>query len=337
MEKRSYQLKAGNIKNLKLVKGEAIPPKANEVLVDVKAIGLNFADVFAIWGLYSATPKGVFTPGLEFSGVVQSIGKEVTSHKVGDRVMGVTKFGGYANKITIGSEYVIPIADDWSFEEGAAYLVQVLTAHYGLKNLGNLKAGDNVLVHSAAGGVGVFAGRLARAAGAKTIASVGNENKIAFCKNEGYESVIVRSDNFGKDLDKVLNGELLNVVMECIGGKIFQEGYERLAPEGRMVVYGSARYASPSDKPNYLKLMYQFFTRPKIDPQKMIEFNRGILGFNLIYLYDRAPLMHQLLDELSNINIGKPVVGNTFKFEEMHEAIRLFQTGKTMGKIVVVV
>ena len=337
MEKRSYQLKAGNLKNLKLVTSEVIPPKADEVLVDVKAIGLNFADVFAIWGLYSATPKGVFTPGLEFSGIIQSVGENVTNHKVGDRVMGVTKFGGYSDKITIGKEYVIKINDEWTFQEGAAYLVQVLTAHYGLKNLGNLQAGDNVLVHSAAGGVGVFAGRLARAAGARTIASVGSQSKVDFCKKEGYESVIVRSENFGKELDKVLDGELLNVVMECIGGKIFQEGYERLAPEGRMVVYGSARYASPSDRPNYLKLMIQFFTRPKVDPLQMIEFNRGLLGFNLIYLYDRAPLMHQLLDELSNINIGKPVIGHEFKFEEMPEAIRLFQKGKTMGKIVVMI
>jgi len=335
MHKRSYQLKAGNLKNLNLITSKAAIPTANEVLVDVKAIGLNFADVFAIWGLYSATPKGIFTPGLEFSGVILQVGSEVTNHKVGDRVMGVTRFGGYSDRITIGEEYVIPILDDWSFQEGAAYLVQVLTAHYGLKNLGNLKAGDNVLVHSAAGGVGIFAGRLARAAGARTIASVGSVNKVEFCKQEGYDSVIVRSDKFGEDLDRELNGELLNIVMECIGGKIFKDGYDRLGPEGRMVVYGSARYASPNDKPNYLKLLYQFFTRPKIDPQKMIEFNKGILGFNLIYLYDRAPLMHSLLSELSNINIGKPVVGHEFPFEELPEAIRLFQTGKTMGKIVV--
>jgi len=102
-----------------------------------------------------------------------------------------------------------------------------------------------------------------------------------------------------------------------------------------MVVYGSARYASPGNKPNYLKLMYQFLTRPKVDPQKMIELNRGILGFNLIYLYERVKLMHELLAKLKNINIGKPVVGHRFSFDELPEAIRLFQTGKTIGKVVV--
>ena len=335
MEKRAYQLKAGNFNNLKLTTLESTPPGVQEVVVRVKAIGLNFADIFAIWGLYSATPKGVFTPGLEYAGEIIKIGSEVTEHKVGDKVMGITRFGAYTDIITIGSEYVIPLPGDWSFAEGAAYLVQVLTAYYGLFNLGNLKKEDRVLIHSAAGGVGIFAGRLARKAGAYTIGSIGSSAKIDFCKKEGYEKVIVRSSNFGNDLDKALNGELINVIMECIGGKIFKEGYDRLAPEGRMVVYGSARYASPGARPNYFKLFYQFFTRPKIDPQMLIELNRGILGFNLIYLYDRAALMHELLAEIKSLNIGKPVVGHRYKFEDLPEALKLFQSGKTIGKVVV--
>ncbi len=335
MIKRAYQLKAGNLKNLALIESEAKQPEANEVLIDVKAIGLNFADVFAIWGLYSATPKGVFTPGLEYSGIVLKVGKNVVGHQVGDRVMGITRFGGYSDKITIGQEYVIPLPKDWSFAEGASYLVQVLTAYYGLHNLGNLKSGDNVLIHSAAGGVGIFAGRIARAAGAKTFGTIGSPSKVDFCLQEGYEKVVVRDQHFETNLDKALGGESLNLVMECIGGKIFEQGYARLAPEGRMVVYGSARYASPGNKPNYPKLFYQHFTRPKIDPQEMIHTNRGILGFNLIYLYNKVPLMHQLLKELKEVNIGKPVVGHEFEFEKITEAIQFFQTGKSMGKIVV--
>jgi alcohol dehydrogenase len=335
MNYTAYSLKAGNIKNLKKKTGKLDAPQAQEVQVAVKAIGLNFADVFAIWGLYSATPKGEFIPGLEYAGVVEAIGAEVSKVQVGDRVMGVTRFGGYTTALNSDQRYVIPVPESWSFAEGASYLVQVLTAFYGLKNLGNLQAHYNVLVHSAAGGVGIWANRIAKKWGARTIGSVGNHEKVAFCKKEGYDEVIVRSNNFKKDLERALGGEELNLIMECIGGEIFKIGYDALAEEGRLIIYGSARYATRTDKPNYPKLMYQFFTRPKIDPQKMIELNKGILGFNLIYLYEKAELMHALLQELSQLDLGKPIVGQEFEFDNLPEAIKIFQSGKTMGKVVV--
>jgi len=335
MNYTAYSLKAGNIKNLKKKTGKLDAPQSQEVQVAVKAIGLNFADVFAIWGLYSATPKGEFIPGLEYAGVVEAIGAEVSKVQVGDRVMGVTRFGGYTTALNSDQRYVIPVPESWSFAEGASYLVQVLTAFYGLKNLGNLQAHYNVLVHSAAGGVGIWANRIAKKWGARTIGSVGNHEKVAFCKKEGYDEVIVRSNNFKKDLERALGGEELNLIMECIGGEIFKIGYDALAEEGRLIIYGSARYATRTDKPNYPKLMYQFFTRPKIDPQKMIELNKGILGFNLIYLYEKAELMHALLQELSQLDLGKPIVGQEFEFDNLPEAIKIFQSGKTMGKVVV--
>lgn len=335
MQYTAYSLKAGNLKNLKKKSAELPTPKDHEVQVAVKAIGLNFADVFAIWGLYSATPKGEFIPGLEYAGEVMAVGKDVSQVKVGDRVMGVTRFGGYTTALNSDQRYVIPVPASWSYQQGAAYLVQVLTAYYGLKNLGNLQADYSVLVHSAAGGVGVWANRIAKKMGAFTIGSVGSQEKVAFCENEGYDEVIVRSKNFKNDLESALGERGLNLIMECIGGEIFQIGYDALAEEGRLIIYGSARYASRSDKPNYPKLMYQFFTRPKVDPQKMIELNKGILGFNLIYLYEKADLMHALLQELAEMDLGQPIVGQEFDFDNLPDAIKTFQSGKTMGKVVV--
>ena len=335
MQYTAYSLKAGNLKNLTKKTASLASLQSHEVQVQVKAIGLNFADVFAIWGLYSATPKGEFIPGLEYAGEVVAVGKDVKQIAVGDRVMGVTRFGGYTTALNSDERYVIPIPAAWSYAEGASYLVQVLTAYYGLKNLGNLQAHYNVLIHSAAGGVGIWANRIAKKLGARTIGSVGNQEKIAFCKKEGYDEVIVRSKGFATDLKNALGGQDLNLIMECIGGEIFKIGYDVLAEEGRLIIYGSARYASRSDKPNYPKLMYQFFTRPKIDPQKMIELNKGILGFNLIYLYEKAELMHELLQELVGLDLGKPIVGQEFDFDNLPEAIKIFQSGKTMGKVVV--
>lgn len=337
MQKQAYQLKAGNIGNLKLVSSPLSPPKGNEVTVAVKAIGLNFADIFAMFGLYSATPEGVFTPGLEYAGIVEQIGPAVKEFKVGDRIMGVTRFGGYTTRLNMDEGHLLPLPDDWTFEEGAAYPVQVLTAYYGLKNLGAIRDNYTILIHSAAGGVGILANRIAKKFNAYTIGTVGNASKVTFAKQEGYDQVIVRNKrSFKQELTTALAGKELNIVMECIGGSFFKNAYELLAPEGRVIFYGAARYASPGKRPNYFKVLYEHITRPRIDPQTMSEVNKGILGFNLIYLYERVALMRELIQELKELDIEKPHVGHTFPFERLKEAVQLFQSGQTIGKVVVV-
>lgn len=335
MQRKAYYLKAGNVKNLKIVEENLPDPPENEVTVEVKAIGLNFADVFAIWGLYSATPPGQFIPGLEYSGVIAKVGKNVTNVKAGDKVMGVTRFGAYTTHLNINSRYVIPLPTDWSFEEGASYLVQVLTAYYGLTNLGSIQKGMTILIHSAAGGVGVLANRIAKKYNAYTIGTVGNSSKLKRLEEEGYDKGIVRGKDFSKQLKAALDGRELNMVMECIGGEIMKEGFKTLGPQGRMIVYGAAQYAHLGDRPNIFKLLWKFIRRPRIDAQNLAEDNKGILGFNLIYLYDNSDLMHELLAELSDLNIKKPIVGHTFSFENLPDAIRLFKSGKTMGKVVI--
>ncbi|HNE30414.1 MAG TPA: alcohol dehydrogenase catalytic domain-containing protein, partial [Saprospiraceae bacterium] len=126
-----YALQAGSLADLRLQEFELPAPSANEVSIAVRAIGLNFADVFAIWGLYGATPKGEFTPGLEYAGEVLAVGEGVGHLRPGDRVMGVTRFGAYTTHLNIDARYAIPLPADWDFATGAAYLVQTLTAYYG--------------------------------------------------------------------------------------------------------------------------------------------------------------------------------------------------------------
>jgi len=181
MDRQAYELKAGSIKNLRLTEGETPPPAPGEVTVSVKAIGLNFADIFAIQGLYSATPKGNFIPGLEYSGVIENIGDNVEGFSKGDKIMGVTLFGAYSTRLNIDHRYVSPLPDQWDFEAGASFLVQALTAYYALVNLGNLQNGNTVLIHSAAGGVGIWANRIAKKIGAYTIGSVGSKSKFHLC------------------------------------------------------------------------------------------------------------------------------------------------------------
>jgi alcohol dehydrogenase len=212
----------------------------------------------------------------------------------------------------------------------------VLTAYYGLVNLGQLQAGKTVLVHSAAGGVGTFAGRIARQLGAYTIGTVGHADKVGYLEREGYDDWIVRNKRtFRADLQRALGERELNLIMECIGGKIFSVGFDVLAPMGRSIVYGAARYGSVGNRPNYPRLLWQYLTRPKVDPQNLPEVNKSVMGFNLIWLYENADLMHDILGELTALDVGRPNIGHRFPFAELPEAVRTFQGGKTVGKVVV--
>lgn len=328
--------KAGSIKSLQLLTEVLASPAANEVCVRVKAIGLNFADIFAMQGLYSATPEGSFIPGLEFSGEVIAVGEEVEEWKVGDKVMGATKFGGYVSHINIHHRYVIPLPSGWTFEEGAGFLVQGLTAYYALTELGNLQKGMTVLIHSAAGGVGILANRICKKYGAYTIGSVGQANKVDFLRQEeAYDVVILRSSDFYDKLKQALDGRPLHLIMECIGGKILMQGWKAMAPMGRMVVYGNASFTSHGAKPNYPQLIWKYLRRPKIDPLRLPTQNKSLMGFNLIYLYEQTDRMHQMLHGLQALQLKPQHVGQVYNFEQMHQAIYMFQQGKTVGKVVV--
>ena len=331
----SYSLRAGNLADLQRQTFELPEPAPGEVRITVRAIGLNFADVFAIWGLYGATPQGLFTPGLEYAGIVEAVGEGVTLLQPGDRIMGVTRFGAYTTHLNIDARYVIPLPAGWDFKTGAAYLVQTLTAYYGMTTLGALQRAQNVLIHSAVGGVGLQALKIAKAFGCFTIGTVGSAAKVDFAKAEGYDRVIVRGKNFKEALRSALDGKPLHLLMDSVGGPFFSIPFSMLAPMGRAVVFGSARYATASDKPKKLHLLRHFFTRPKVDPQRMVETNRAVLGFNLIWLYERAELLRNLLTELEALKLAPPHVGHVFAFENLPDAVRLFQTGKTVGKVVV--
>lgn len=337
LQRQVYRMpKAGSIKQLKLQTETLSPPQADEVCVKVQAVGLNFADIFAMQGLYSATPEGSFIPGLEYSGEVIAVGKEVTEWKVGDRVMGATKFGGYVSHINTHHRYVIALPAEWSFEEGAGFLVQGLTAYYALTELGNLQKGMTVLIHSAAGGVGILANRICKKYEAYTIGTVGQAKKVDFLQQEeAYDAVILRDKEFYEKLKSTLADRPLRLIMECIGGKILKQGWKAMAPMGRMVVYGSASFSSHGSTPNYPRLIWKYLKRPKIDPLRLPTQNKSLMGFNLIYLYEQTDMIHQMLNQLQALQLKPQHIGHTYNFEQMHEAIQLFQKGKTVGKVVV--
>jgi len=328
-------MQAGSISNLKIQKETLSPPEASEVQISVHAIGLNFADLYSIWGMYKAAPKVDFVPGLEYAGIITAVGEHVQQWKPGDRVMGVTRFGAYTDTLNIDANYVTPIPEQWSLEEGAGFLVQAITAYYALVDLARLQAGENVLIHSAAGGVGLNANRIAKKLGAFTIGSVGSAAKVELLKKEGYDACIVRSKHFGAELQQALGDRPLNIVLECIGGHILMDGFRALAPEGRMIIYGNASFTTQGNTPNKFKMLARYLRRPKLDPLLLPNSNKAVMGFNLIWLYHHTEKFSRVVNELMNLNLPAPHIGEVFGFDALPDAIRALQSGRTMGKVVV--
>ncbi|MFZ6009252.1 MAG: zinc-binding dehydrogenase [Bacteroidota bacterium] len=324
--------KTGSLHNLKLDRSEIPTLEKGKVLVDVKSVGLNYADIFAIMGLYSATPKVPFIPGLEFSGEV--LASDSSSFVPAQKVMGVTRFGGYDSHIVADPAYLFPLPSGWSYEEGAAFPVQTLTAYYALRTLGDLKFGQTVLIHSAAGGVGLQANRIAKKYDAYTIGVVGSESKLDLLHREGFDKGIVRGKHFRNELSGALDGRPLNLVLEATGGKYFHYSYKMLAPMGRLVAYGSAQFTPSSHRPNYASLLFRYLFRPRVDPLTMIKSNKSVMAFNLIWIYEQKELMKDMLSEIEKLKLPAPIVGHRFDFSQMGEALALFQSGKTTGKVV---
>jgi alcohol dehydrogenase len=336
MKRKAYRTKkAGSLNNLSLIEEELPEPPEYEVTVEVKAIGLNFADLFAIQGLYSATPKGSFIPGLEYAGTIIKKGASVGNFELNEDVMGVIKFGAYTTHLNIDQHYLQKLPAEWTYGEGAAFLVHSLTAYYALVELGNIKENYTVLVHSAAGGVGIYANRIAKKYNAYTIGTVGSSSKIDFLKKEGYDDVMVRDDQFKEKLIKGLGEKELNIVLESIGGKIFKDSFDLLSPTGRIIIYGAAQFMSKSSRPNYPKILFNYLTRPKVDPLSLSDTNRSVMGFNLIYLWDKPDYMKKILEIIKSYNLQKPYIGEIFSFDELPAALKHFQSGRTIGKVVI--
>jgi alcohol dehydrogenase len=313
----------------------------------VRAVGLNLADVFACLGLYSATPRGAFVPGLEFAGVVDDPGPErppgedCPAFRRGDRVIGLTRFGAYATAVNVDRRYLAPVPATWSFVEAAAFPVQAITAWYALHQLARVQPGEIVLVHSAAGGVGLNALALIAACGARVIATVGRDDKRRFLIERGLlaaPQIIVRDARaFGRQLDAALEAAGsggFDIVLDGVAGPFFKPAFDRLRPEGRLVIFGAADMMPAGSRPNYLALGPKYLRRPRIDPLAMMSSNRSVIGFNLIWLWDRVERLSAMHEKVSRVLTAPPFVGRTYPFNRAPEALRWLQSGDSTGKVV---
>ncbi|MEP1383861.1 MAG: NADPH:quinone oxidoreductase family protein [Paraglaciecola sp.] len=230
--------------SVEALKYQDVPdPKAKEgqVVVDIKAVGVNFPDGLLVQGLYQMKPAFPFIPGSEVAGVISEVGEGVSHLKVGTRVIALCMLGGYAEKVACPATHVLPIPDDIPDEEAAALVTAHATAHHGLKQRAQIKPGETLLVTGAAGGTGLAAVQIGKEMGAKVIAVCSTQEKLDIAKANGADILINYTDTDLKTAIKdVTNGKGVDVVYECVGGDTFHACSRSMAWNGRLLVVGFA-------------------------------------------------------------------------------------------------
>jgi NADPH2:quinone reductase len=222
-------------------------PGEGQVLVEVHAAGVNFPDTLIIQGKYQFKPELPFSPGAEVAGVVKAVGPGVTGFRAGDRVIAATTWGGYAQQALAQADRVIPMPDEMDFPTAAAFLLTYGTSHHALKDRGELKPGETVLVLGAAGGVGLAAVEIARTMGAHVIAAASSDAKLAVCREHGADATInYTTENLRERIKALTDGRGVDVVYDPVGGELSEPALRSMAWRGRFLVVGFAAGTIPS-------------------------------------------------------------------------------------------
>ena len=318
-------------------------PQKNEVLIEVSAAGVNFADVFVRLGFYKSGKEFVgwpITPGFEFSGKVVHCGPDAAPLTAGSPVFGVTRFGAYASHLCVPEHqvYAIPQNSKFTSDQWAAFPAVFLTAYHGLFHNIVLRPQMTILVHSAAGGVGGALLQLGKIAGCRMIGVVGSSHKIDTAFTCGADGVIDKSkeDLWAKAEEFCPDG--FDVVFDANGPATLKQSYRHLAPSGKLVAYGfHTMLSTRRGVPNYFKLLYEYLRVPRFNPLNMTQDNKSLVAFNLSYLFHRIDLFNDAMPSLCRwVEAGRikaPPV-QTYQFESVAEAHRALESGKTVGKLV---
>lgn len=313
-------------------------PANDDLLVDVRCIGLNFAEVFARLGVYPGIPNPPFVPGIEFSGVVRTAGRSVRGLKRGDRVMGFSRQGSYAESVCVPARYVSRIPARMGFAEAAAFPVAFLSAYHGLVTLAHASRGERVLIHAAAGGVGLAAIQIARHLGMEIFGTVGSPEKIEAARREGAHHVIdYRGEDFAAAVRARTGKEGVDVILDSVGGSVFRKGWKLLAPMGRYVLYGFAAVSGEGGLKR-LKLLKEAVQVPLIYPPSLVSRNVSLMGFNLYFLAHKQAYLHDAVKHLLRWHERKivaPRIGARFPFEAIPDAHAFLQSRKSIGKAIV--
>jgi synaptic vesicle membrane protein VAT-1 len=311
-------------------------PGDGDIRIRVRAVGVNFADILARLGLYPDAPKPPMVVGYEVAGKVDVVGRAVVGFAPGERVLALTRFGGYADTVVVPASQAFHFPDELSDAEAAAVPVNYLTASLALYRMAALSPGETVLVHNAGGGVGIAATQLARLRRA-TVIGTSSAFKHDALRSFGVDHAIdYRHANVAEEVSKITRGRGVDVILDPIGGRSFTDSYRMLAPLGRLVIFGLSA-AAPGERRNVLRAFHAWWSTPRFNPMSLINRNRGVFGLHIGHLWDEhrqlAPLMAMLMSELHAGRLT-PVVARTFPLERASDAHRFIQSRSNIGKVV---
>lgn len=299
-------------------------PGAQDVIIDVKAAGVGFVDGLVVQGLYQVKPPLPFTPGSEIAGIVSDIGSDVTALKIGDRVMTLAGAGGFAEKAKIRGATCIPIPDNLAFDAAAGFTVAYCTGLYGLKDQGNLKKGETVLVLGAAGGVGLAAIDIAKTLGARVIAAASSDAKRALCLEQGADETIdYTKEGWRNDVKTLTAGHGVDIVYDPVGGDLSELALRSLGHGGRHLVIGFASGTIPRIPLNL----------PLLKRCQIVGVDWG--GWMREAPERNIPLLTQLMEWVA-LGSLRPAQGTTYTLDNAGQAMRDLLDRKVVGKAVIV-
>jgi NADPH:quinone reductase-like Zn-dependent oxidoreductase len=318
---------------LRVVEREDPVAGAGQVVVDVAACGVNFADTMARVGLYADAPKPPMIVGYEVAGTIAEAGEGVDPSRVGERVMAGTQFGGYASRVAVPEHDAIPLPGSLSFEQGAAIPVNYATAWAGLVGYGSLRAGEKVLIQAAAGGVGIAATQIAKKVGAEVWGTASPGKHAAILANGVDHAVDYRRAGWWNGLGP------FDLILDAIGGRQFRRSYKMLRAGGRLVAFGASS-VSQSQRRNLVRAAPEAL--PMLRGFNLIDqmqSSKAIIGLNMLTLWrDRGTLEPWIAPLASLIEDGtvRPVVSDAVAFDDAPEAHRIIGERRNVGKVVLI-
>lgn len=330
--------KNGGTEVLKVEEAPDPQPGPNELVVKVKAAGLNFADILARQGLYPDGPAKPCVMGYEVAGVVESVGANVGKALIGRPVVAMTRFGGQSEKVVVEERQLFDKPDSLSFEQTAAVPVNYLTAYALLVVMGGLRRGEAVLIHNAGGGVGLAALDIAKKIGAITYGTA-SPGKHEFLRQRGLDHPIdYRNQDWLPVLKKLTNDRGVELVIDPIGGTHWKKSYKALRTTGRLGMFGVS-VASADGLQGKLGLLKAAVQTPWFHPFGLLNKNRAVFGLNLGHMWHEQEKVGEWVDAILNgINEGwiRPHVDRTFSFDQVGEAHAYMEARKNTGKVILV-
>jgi NADPH:quinone reductase-like Zn-dependent oxidoreductase len=328
----------GGFEVLKVEEKPDLQPGKGQVVIRVKAAGLNFADILTRQGLYPDAPKKPCVMGYEVAGVVEATGEGADQSLTGKAVVAMTRFRGQAEQVAVGSTQIFEKPDSLSFEQAAAIPVNYLTAYALLAVMGSLQPGESVLIHNAGGGVGLAALDIAKRLNAITYGTA-SPSKHDFLRARGLDHPIdYRDRDWLPDLMKMTSGRGVELVIDPIGGGNWKKSYLALRSTGRLGMFGVSTASATGLKGKW-GLVKAAFQTPWFHPFGIINKNKGVFGLNLGHMWhEREKVGEWMRTLVDGVNEGwvRPHVDKAFAFDQVGEAHAYIEARKNIGKVVLV-